>query len=101
MIYLFPSGNSYSIVYEGNVLTEEQKANSIKVEKLPDGEGALKRDENGTFYFEPFEIDLEESIEATETIEQKIDRLERQIQQDNIIQFEVLATIYEELLMKG
>ena len=33
-----------------------------------------------------------------ETAEEKIARLEQQIQQDNLIQFEVLATIYEELM---
>lgn len=36
-----------------------------------------------------------------ETLEETIARLEHQIQQDNIVTFEVLATIYEELLNKG
>ncbi len=33
-----------------------------------------------------------------ESLEEKIVRLEKQVQQDNIITFEVLATIFEELL---
>jgi hypothetical protein len=37
----------------------------------------------------------------SESVEEKIERLEQQIQQDNLIQFEVLATIYEELVLKG
>lgn len=39
--------------------------------------------------------------EPHETIEQKIERLEKQVSQDNLVLFEVLATIYEELLMRG
>lgn len=42
-----------------------------------------------------------EPVEPAETLEEKIDRLEKQVQEDNLMQFEVLATIYEELLMKG
>lgn len=42
-----------------------------------------------------------EPTEPTETIEEKIIRLEQQIQESNLVQLEVLATIYEELLMKG
>ena len=42
-----------------------------------------------------------EIIIQPETLEQKIERLELQIQQDNLITFEVLATIYEELMKKG
>jgi len=33
-----------------------------------------------------------------ETAEQKIERLEQQVQSDNLIMMEVMATIYEELL---
>lgn len=39
--------------------------------------------------------------EPVETLEQKLERLETQITEENLMQFEVLATIYEELLMKG
>ncbi|MFJ7850801.1 hypothetical protein ACIQZM_18030 [Peribacillus sp. NPDC097206] len=35
-----------------------------------------------------------------ESLEQKVDRLEKQVTEDNLVQFEVLATIYEELLSK-
>jgi hypothetical protein len=52
-------------------------------------------------------INDETDIEI-ESIDEKIARLERnnqelkvQVEQDNLIQFEVLATIYEELLLKG
>jgi hypothetical protein len=37
-------------------------------------------------------------VVIVETTEQKIERLEQQVQQDNLILFDVLATIYEELL---
>jgi hypothetical protein len=40
-------------------------------------------------------------VEPVETLEQKMDRLEQQRQSDNLTQFDVLATIYEELLMKS
>ncbi|UII56719.1 hypothetical protein LS684_04435 [Cytobacillus spongiae] len=60
------------------------------------GEFGQKMQSDGTF------IDIEPvQEEPIETLEQKIERLEQQIQQDNLIQFEVLATIYEELLLKG
>lgn len=36
MIYIFESGDSISIVYRGDVLTEEQKARAIVVESLPE-----------------------------------------------------------------
>lgn len=40
--------------------------------------------------------------EPQETAVQKIERLELQVQQDNLILFDVLATIYDELLtLKG
>jgi hypothetical protein len=39
-----------------------------------------------------------EPTETEPTLEEKITRLEQQIQQDNLVTFEVLATIYEELL---
>lgn len=46
-------------------------------------------------------LEQDEPVEPVETLEQKLERLERQIQQDSLLQLEVLATIYEELLMKG
>jgi len=39
-----------------------------------------------------------EPSSTVETTEQKIERLEQQVQSDNLIMMEVLATIYEELL---
>jgi hypothetical protein len=39
--------------------------------------------------------------ETQETLEQKVDRIELQRQDDTLMQLDVLATIYEELLMKG
>jgi hypothetical protein len=42
------------------------------------------------------------SVSPQETLEEKIARLEQQIQENTLIQFDVLATIYEELLkLKG
>lgn len=34
-------------------------------------------------------------------LEERIEKIEQQIQNDNIIKFEVLATIYEEILLGG
>ena len=42
-----------------------------------------------------------EPVQPIETIEEKLARMERQIEEQSIVQLEVLATIYEELLMKG
>jgi hypothetical protein len=52
--------------------------------------------ENGTWSAEKF---LPPTPVLQETLEQKIDRLELQRQSDNLTQFDVLATIYEELLI--
>jgi len=43
----------------------------------------------------------QEPIEPQETLEQKVERIELQRQDDTLMQLDVLATIYEELLMKG
>ena len=43
----------------------------------------------------PTEVNL--PIYPQETTEQKIERLEQQVQQDNLILFDVLATIYDEV----
>ena len=39
--------------------------------------------------------------EPQPTLEEKIARMEQQIEEQSLVQLEVLATIYEELLMKG
>lgn len=48
-------------------------------------------------------VDLPEPIpiEPQPTLEEKLARMEQQLQEQALIQLEVLATIYEELLMKG
>lgn len=53
------------------------------------------RQSNGTF------ITPAPNPVETETLEDKITRLEQQVQMDNLVVFEVLATIYEELVTQG
>ena len=40
-------------------------------------------------------------VEPQPTLEEKLTQMEQRIEEQSIIQLEVLATIYEELLMKG
>lgn len=42
-----------------------------------------------------------EPTEPVETVEEKLARMEQQLEAQSLVQLEVLATIYEELLMKG
>lgn len=44
---------------------------------------------------------IEEPTELRPTLEEKLARMEQQLQDQSLIQLEVLATIFEELLMKG
>lgn len=58
--------------------------------------------EDGTFTTPDPEEDVGFNEETdTKKIERKLDELKNKIDEDNIAQFEVLATIYEELIMKG
>lgn len=45
--------------------------------------------------------ELEPIPEPQPTIEEKLARMERQLEDQSIVQLEVLASIYEELIMKG
>jgi hypothetical protein len=67
--------------------------NSIEIDGL-DGNYLYRKFENNQWSIGKFPPTLVEQ----ETAEQKIARLEQQIQADNLVTFEVLATIYEELL---
>lgn len=50
---------------------------------------------------QPVVTEPQEPVVPQETLEQKVDRIEIQRQDDTLMQLDVLATIYEELLMKG
>ena len=56
--------------------------------------------DNGYIVRVPIQTNVPQENVITETLEQKVERLEKQRQADNLTQFDVLATIYEELLMK-
>lgn len=61
-----------------------------------EGELGQRIHEDGTFEDVPVE-----PIEPQPTLEEKLARMERQLEEQGLVQLEVLATIYEELLMKG
>lgn len=98
MIYLFKNadGESYSITFDGSVLTEELKNEAIQVESLPEGHGILKRNKNGEFYFEEVEqvvITPPEPVEPKPTLEE--------LQTQTLLNTEYLVTMSELSNVKG
>lgn len=79
-----------------SVAGEINDPNNIEIESL-NNDLLYRKFENGRWSIKK----VTQPSEPAETLEQKVVRLEQQIQQDNLIQFEVLATIYEEILNKG
>ncbi|WP_294742016.1 hypothetical protein [uncultured Exiguobacterium sp.] len=67
--------------------------------QIVDGEMATESGEIGQRYVDGKFIDVpKEPQQPIETIEQKIARLEKQLTEQNIVQMEVLATIFEEIV---
>ena len=98
MIYLAELNDEGLCVGIKSVLKFEDhlKANHIQIESM-NQELLYRKYENGNWS----DIKPLPSIPAEETLNDRFERLEKQIQEDNLMQFEVLATIYEELLSKG
>lgn len=99
MVYLFPNNDTFTIFYYKSALHERYHKQLIELESLPEGEGILRRADDGSFYYEPFDTPIgpEQPI-PTETLAEKITRLEKKIEQINLISTDINLTIYEEIL---
>lgn len=71
------------VLGEGEMFSEEGELGQIMLE-------------DGTFVWPDPEPEPEEPYE---TIEEKLDRLERDFQETKLIQYDALATIFEEILL--
>jgi len=96
--------NIYALLDSNNVcigfseLSNEVKSeNYIKI-NIKDDDLIYRKYIDGVWSEEKY---IPPEPEQKETLEEKIERLEQQRQQDTLTQLEVLATIYEEILMKG
>lgn len=68
MIYLLPREDTFAIFYNAELLpTTENEI--IEIEKLPSGNGILRRNTNGEFYYDVFE---KEEVSADPTVEEQI-----------------------------
>lgn len=64
--------------------------------EIEEGQDVLWRKyENGQWSQEKYPPE----IESAETIEEKLDRLERDFQETKLVQYDALATIFEEILL--
>jgi len=97
MIFLVPSGDTFGVFYNMNDIPEHLQNTIIVVDSLPEGYGILRRDTQGNFYYEPFP-DMPTVIEPSETLEEKITRLEATIEQNNLITVDSILGVYEELV---
>lgn len=90
MIYLLPRENTFAIFYNAELLpTTENEI--IEIEKLPSGNGILRRNTNGEFYYESVES---KEITPAPTIEDRLETIE-QTSAYTQIQVEYLATLAE------
>jgi hypothetical protein len=111
MIYIFEGqNNSASVVYDGLTLTTKQKNAAIKVEVLPEPETPdgmqpmLKASkETGQVWYEYIPAEPDPIRPEQKSLEQQVAELQAQnneIQRQNLVLMDALATIYEELLVK-
>lgn len=71
MIYLLPREDTFAIFYNAELLpTTENEI--IEIEKLPSGNGILRRNTNGEFYYE-----LVEEPTPIPTIEERLEAIEQ------------------------
>lgn len=68
MIYLLPREDTFAIFYNIELLPANEDE-IIEIEKLPSGNGILRRNTNGKFYYDSFE---KEETPPEPTIEEKI-----------------------------
>ncbi|KGR89154.1 hypothetical protein [Lysinibacillus odysseyi] len=96
MVYLYPTGDTFIIYSDKNSLPKDMLINVIELDELPQGYGILKRNSNGEFYY-----DSGEPLPTEETVEDKLARMERQMeaqQQHSLTILDVNLTLYEEVL---
>ena len=105
MVYLYPNNDTFSIYTDISYLPEKYHKDVITLESLPQGEGILRRAEDGSFYFEqsttvkePPIIEQPTEPEPTETLEEKISRLFTVTEQNNLITVDAVLGVYEELI---
>jgi len=107
MIYLYPSGDTFAVFNDKSSIPEKYHNSLIEIDSLPDGYGILKRKEDESFYYETVEHKVPEPMDPApevpkETIEEKLARLEQQLEtqnQRNLVLMDMNMTIYEELLL--
>ena len=99
MFYLLDNRDGFTIFHEEEHVPAYLRSQLVEVESLPEGDGILRRAEDGSFYFE--EVVVPEEAPAEKPIEEKIDELahmQEELKSDNVVTFEVLATMYEAIV---
>lgn len=95
---------SYALFFDINNVPEWMRP-KIEEMTVPEGYGILRKKEDGSFYYEPFQSEEEPPIieqptepEPTETLEEKISRLFTVTEQNNLITVDAVLGVYEELV---
>lgn len=98
--------DSYTLFYTLEGVPEVIKKDLIEAE-VPDGYGILRREEDGSFYWELPDKEPEptpepepepEPVPPVETIEEKINNLFNMTEQNNLITVDAVLGVYEEVL---
>ncbi|MFJ7647707.1 hypothetical protein ACIQ1H_09165 [Lysinibacillus sp. NPDC097279] len=99
-VYCNPD-NSYTLFYTLEGIPEVIKKDLIEAE-IPEGDGILRREEDGSFYWElppePTPEPEPEPVPPVETIEEKINNLFSMTEQNNLITVDAVLGVYEEVL---
>ena len=95
-MYFYAQLNDENICIGVSALKEEiVGADMVEIESL-DYDCLWRKYENGEWSEEKYEP---EPVEPEETIEEKLNRMEQDFQETKLIQYDVLATIFEEILL--
>ncbi|WP_421927630.1 hypothetical protein [Lysinibacillus capsici] len=107
MFYVYINEDRTCTVYMiKEYIPESLKDGIVEYPTIPEGEGILKAHEDGTLYIETIEPETEPDPntetpikpEPTETLEERITRLESIIEQNNLITVDAVLGVYEELV---
>lgn len=103
MVYLLPYDGSFAIFNDISHIPKQVRDKVIELESLPEGQGILRQATDESFYYEeqPFVPVIPETEEQEETLEEKLARLEMQLQEQqmqNLILVDINLTVYEEIL---
>lgn len=105
MFYVYINEDRTCTVYMvEEYIPESLKDGIIEYPTIPQGEGILKAHEDGTLYIETIDPDPDPNTETpikpepTETLEERITRLESIIEQNNLITVDAVLGVYEELV---